>query len=49
MKNIDIRTKKRVAIEKTIVGLQRCSHNEFKNNELVREYLSARLAILELN
>ena len=45
MKNIN----KQVSINKVIVGLQRCSHNEFKNNELVKEYLSARLAILELN
>ena len=49
MKNIDIRTKKRVAIEKVTVWLAKCRMWEFKNNELVREYLSARLAILELN
>lgn len=44
MQNIN----KQVAINKVITWLQRCSHNEFKNNELVKEYLSARLAILEL-
>ena len=48
MKNIDIRSKKRVAIEKVMVWLAKCKMWEFKNNELVREYLSARLAILEL-
>jgi len=49
MRNIDIRSKKRVAIEKVMVWLAKCKMWEFRNNELIREYLSARLAILETN
>ena len=49
MKNLDIRSKKRVAIEKTLVGLKKAKMWEYKNNDLIIDYLSARLAILELN
>ena len=38
---------KQVAINKIIVWLQKRKMWELKNNELVREYLSARLAIIE--
>ena len=49
MKNLDIRSKKRVAINKTLVGLQRAKMWEFRQNDLVKDYLSMRLAQLELS
>jgi len=49
MKNLDIRSKKRVAIEKTLVGLKKAKMWEFRQNDKIIDYLSARLAILELN
>ena len=49
MKNLDIRSKKRIAINKVMVGLQKAKMWEYKNNDLIIDYLSARLAILELS
>ena len=45
----DIRSKKRIAINKTLIWLQRCKMGEFRQNDLVREYLSMRLAQLEMS
>ena len=45
MKNIN----KKVAINKVIVWLQKCNMKEYKNNELIRDYLSLRLAQLEMS
>ena len=49
MKNLDIRSKKRVAINRVMVGLQRAQMWEFRQNDKIIDYLSARLAILELS
>lgn len=47
MKNLDIRSKKRIAINRVMVGLQRAQMWEYRQNTLIKEYLSVRLAILE--
>lgn len=49
MKNLDIRSKKRIALDKIRVGLQKCKLGEYVNNDLIRDYLTARYVIIENN